>query len=221
MDPNYINPNYEMIIETKNLVWTLLVYLLHGGIVFLQASLACFMLATGAHNLLAPDLDRGWLRKLGSIEIGGPRTRLFGGLRFGLGLLMFAPIVLGAPTALSLLAAIASFVFLFVLERQLPDAERVSGRYIRHVAIAFAGVSSLFMVWEGEDNLVLGADLIIHSSQWREDEIAWQQSLDAKSPKVGDMAPDFELQDPEGNVRIRLSDFRGKRPVALVFGSYT
>ena len=51
----------------------------------------------------------------------------------------------------------------------------------------------------------------------------WAAKLerDRNSPRAGDEAPDFELQDPEGNVRVRLSDFRGKRPVALVFGSYT
>ena len=31
----------------------------------------------------------------------------------------------------------------------------------------------------------------------------------------GDLAPDFELQDVQGN-RVRLSDFRGK-PVVLAF----
>ncbi len=48
-----------------------------------------------------------------------------------------------------------------------------------------------------------------------------QLESDPRSPKVGDLAPDSELQDPEGVTRVRLSDFRGKRPVALVFGSYT
>ena len=79
----------------------------------------------------------------------------------------------------------------------------------------------LFMMWEREDNLALGADLILRTVEFRDEEIAWQQTNDPQSPKVGDIAPDFELQDPEGNVRVRLSDFRGKRPVALVFGSYT
>jgi hypothetical protein len=46
------------------------------------------------------------------------------------------------------------------------------------------------------------------------------------APEVGDRAPDFDLPrlvdgapDPED--RVRLSDFRGERPVVLVFGSYT
>jgi hypothetical protein len=37
----------------------------------------------------------------------------------------------------------------------------------------------------------------------------------------GDLAPDFTLKSPDGKKTIRLSDFRGKKPVALVFGSYT
>jgi hypothetical protein len=197
------------------------VYLLHGGIVFLQTSLACFLLGTGAHNLLRPDLDRKWLRNLGAIGIGGPRTRLFGGVRIAFGLGMLAPIAFGAPAGLSLVAVIGALALLIVLERQALDADRLRGRFIRRAAIAFGAISLLFMMWEGEDNLVLGEDLLVHAMEWRDEEVAWQQSLDPESPKVGDLAPDFELQDPEGNVRVRLSDFRGRRPVALVFGSYT
>jgi len=39
--------------------------------------------------------------------------------------------------------------------------------------------------------------------------------------KVGDLAPDFELNVRGGEQKVRLSSFRGRRPVALVFGSYT
>lgn len=38
---------------------------------------------------------------------------------------------------------------------------------------------------------------------------------------VGDEALDFELPVLEGEGTVRLSSFRGVRPVALVFGSYT
>jgi peroxiredoxin len=38
---------------------------------------------------------------------------------------------------------------------------------------------------------------------------------------VGDDAPDFTLKSPDGGQTVTLSDYRGKRPVALVFGSYT
>jgi peroxiredoxin len=55
----------------------------------------------------------------------------------------------------------------------------------------------------------------------RNQQRAWQRQWDAQAPKAGDIAPDFELYDAEGKSAIRLSDFRGKKPVALIFGSYT
>ncbi len=48
-----------------------------------------------------------------------------------------------------------------------------------------------------------------------------QKKLDAYAPKVGDVAPDFELGDVNGQNPVRLSDFQVKKPVALIFGSYT
>lgn len=37
----------------------------------------------------------------------------------------------------------------------------------------------------------------------------------------GDAAPDFQLNYLHSKESIRLSQFKGKKPVALVFGSYT
>jgi len=48
-----------------------------------------------------------------------------------------------------------------------------------------------------------------------------QEQADALAPKVGQMAPDFELRDVAGANPTRLSSFRGKKPVALLFGSFT
>jgi hypothetical protein len=49
----------------------------------------------------------------------------------------------------------------------------------------------------------------------------WQTRYDVQAPKSGDLAPDFALSDTSGEHDVRLSDFRGERPVALVFGSFT
>jgi hypothetical protein len=54
----------------------------------------------------------------------------------------------------------------------------------------------------------------------RDKEVAWQQQLDLKAPKVGDLAPDFELPAAQGEDRVRLSALQG-RPVVLIFGSFT
>ena len=50
---------------------------------------------------------------------------------------------------------------------------------------------------------------------------AWHKEYGPLAPKVGDLAPDFELREVSGKNPVRLSDFRGSRPVALVFGSFT
>jgi AhpC/TSA family/EF hand len=39
--------------------------------------------------------------------------------------------------------------------------------------------------------------------------------------KAGDPAPDFTLPDTTGTKEVTLSGFRGKRPVVLIFASYT
>ena len=48
-----------------------------------------------------------------------------------------------------------------------------------------------------------------------------QLGLDKLAPKAGDLAPDFTLSDISGTESVTLSDFRGNKPVALIFGSFT
>lgn len=40
-------------------------------------------------------------------------------------------------------------------------------------------------------------------------------------PRVGRPAPDFTLPTQDGLDKVTLSDFRGKKPVVLIFGSFT
>ena len=56
---------------------------------------------------------------------------------------------------------------------------------------------------------------------YRRRKMSVQKELNLQAPKVGDLAPDFALTDSRGEESITLSDFRGKKPVALVFGSFT
>ena len=41
------------------------------------------------------------------------------------------------------------------------------------------------------------------------------------APNLGEIAPDFELRSPNGLTSVRLSSFRGDKPVVLIFGSFT
>lgn len=43
----------------------------------------------------------------------------------------------------------------------------------------------------------------------------------AGAVNVGDAAPDFNLPTLDKSGSVRLSSFRGSKPVVLVFGSYT
>ncbi len=49
----------------------------------------------------------------------------------------------------------------------------------------------------------------------------WQKKFDALAPKAGDLAPDFELRDTDGQNSVCLTDFQGQKPVVLIFGSFT
>jgi hypothetical protein len=40
-------------------------------------------------------------------------------------------------------------------------------------------------------------------------------------PRVGEPSPDFELARHDGGGSVRLSAYRGLRPVVLIFGSLT
>ncbi len=62
---------------------------------------------------------------------------------------------------------------------------------------------------------------MLDSLQYRRESKAWQKRYDALAPKAGDVAPDFELHDVNGENPVRLSDFQGQKPVALIVGSYT
>jgi peroxiredoxin len=44
---------------------------------------------------------------------------------------------------------------------------------------------------------------------------------DGVGPEPGELPPDFSLKRKGSDERVRLSTYRGKRPVALIFGSYT
>lgn len=57
--------------------------------------------------------------------------------------------------------------------------------------------------------------------RFRKQAKAWQDKHEPHAPKPGDMAPGFSLPDIHGENPVRLSDFRGQKPVALIFGSFT
>ena len=56
-----------------------------------------------------------------------------------------------------------------------------------------------------------------NTKHYRQRSSAWQEKYDAQAPRAGDLAPDFELWDVDGQNSVRLSDFQGKSNVVLIF----
>jgi hypothetical protein len=214
-----LSPGYETVIDPSTIVWTLSAMVIHAVMLAIQVGLILFLIVTGLLAWSAPGLDARWLRRLGAVRAGTARDSA--AARVAIGAAMVLPLAVGAPFAVSLVASIAALVLLISLERSIPPGAIRTGRLARRISIGSAALVAAFTLWEGEDGLTLGADLFATAQFWRSHEVEWQRANDAKAPKVGDLAPDFELQDPSGAVAVRLSDFRGKRPVALAFGSYT
>lgn len=214
-----MDPSYETVVDPQAMLGVGLAVGIHGLLLGLQLALAGFLLASGIFGLAFPELAAPWLRRLGATHAGGPTTRKCGALRFALGTALLAPAALGVPFAISLLASLGALVFLFASERNL--AEPLPGRLIRRAAIGSAALVAAFIGWEREDALGLGIGIAANAQEWRVQELEWQLDHDRRSPKLGDLAPDFELQDPSGETAVRLSSFRDERPVALIFGSYT
>lgn len=192
-----MDTEYTSVVDPETILWTALAPVIHVAVAVAQVGLAVLLVISG-------------IRRLRSAE-----QRAGGAVRLALGVLLLVPLLLGAHFAVSLLACLAA------LWVWLRDADALGAGRLRRAAIAAAAVTAVFMLWEREDPAALATEVVTTMSYWRAHELDWQLSNDRGAPKVGDLAPDFELQDPSGSAAVRLADFRGVRPVALVFGSYT
>jgi hypothetical protein len=214
-----VDTTYETVVDPAAIIGSLLGMGIHALLLIVQLALAVFLIVSGAHALSFPDRDGPWLRRLGVTDGSSRTAGRIGVLRLVLGIALLLPLVLGAPFIVSLLASLGAFGLLVRIERGLED--RARGRWVRTAAIGSSALVAAFILWERDDALDLGITIAANAREWRVHELEWQLDNDRRSPKVGHLAPDFELQDPSGHTPVRLSSFRGKRPVALVFGSYT
>jgi hypothetical protein len=169
-------------------------YVLHGLFAGSQLAIALYLIGTAATGLL---------QRTGSAAGSG--------LRALVGIMLFLPLVGGAPFAISVLAVGVAFVLFW----------RDDPGWLRRAGIAASLGVLAFSLFEREDPIALGVEVVSQMQTTRAEELSWQLETDRQAPKVGEEAPDFVLEDPGGHTKVRLSDFRGKRPVALMFGSYT
>jgi thiol-disulfide isomerase/thioredoxin len=90
------------------------------------------------------------------------------------------------------------------------------------VALYLGGMATLFVLM-GQSNMVAGRTLALlpgPAFMLLPLETMWCEARKG-TLAVGQEAPDFELPTRDGGSRVRLSSLRQKKPVVLVFGSYT
>jgi hypothetical protein len=208
---------YETVVDASTLISSLAPVLVHLTIVAAECFVAGFFLIHGAALLANPDRRSAFFDRFGSLGSNGASARRLGSIQIGIGALMLAPLAFQWPWLVSAAATVMALGTLIHFGR---DASPL-GRPMRRLVAIASVLTLLFMVWERDDPNTQAARILFKANEWRAHELDWQLTNDLNSPKIGDLAPDFELEDPSGENSIKLSNFFGKRPVALVFGSYT
>lgn len=202
--------------------WVLIGYLAQSLFVLAQAGLAAFLLVSGIADLFFYGRGGKWSKRFALVsKIPEAQRNLVGLTKLVLCLILLCPLVLGVTYMASVSAAIAVFFLLVWVEAGIEPDARGPGRSMRYLMMALAVISLSTTLFQRYDNLEAGYRIFSRAIKQRVRVLAWQKEENEKAPKVGEMATDFELLSADMKRRVRLSDFRNRKPVALIFGSHT
>ena len=199
------------------------VYGAHAYLAFAQVVLGIYLMANGVILLWNVKQLGKWGPRLGLVtnERLGPNS-LNGWLMLLTGTALILPI-LGLPYLLAAVACLVSLYWIKALAGGIGNADRKkTGSLARKGLMVSAVLVFGFTVWEGKDLVNAALNITYKAAYWQLEEVqGWQKENNPNVPKIGEMAPDFELTCATGTKTVRLSDFRSKRPVVLLFGSFT
>jgi hypothetical protein len=212
---------YPEIMDPSTMNFFLYSIIIHSILVVLQAGLAGFLILSGILNIFLINPDIKLLRTLGLLPpIPEEKKNVHGSIRIILGVALLLPLI-GVPYGVSGIAAILAFIFMIYEHRNRQTQVKNRGSLMRYAMMGLAFICSVSIFFDKADNLVAGKDFLFWGAFFRQEAIRIQIHGEKNTPKLGDLAPDFELSDPSGTKSIRLSDYRDKKPVVLVFGSFT
>jgi len=210
-----------MVIKYVGLAWV--VYGTHAFLALAQMALCLFLVANGAILLSNRKQLGKWAPRLGLVtnERLGQNT-LYGWLMLGTGAALILPLF-GLPHGFAVIACAVSFYWIKALSSGIDATDRKkTGSLVRKGLMISTVLILGFTIWEGRDLVRTCWDITYKAAYWQMEEVqGWQKMNNPNVPKVGEMASDFELTDVTGTQTVRLTDFRGKRPVVLLFGSFT
>lgn len=143
-------------------------------------------------------------------------------LMFATGIALILPLF-GVSYWVAVIACPVAIILIVKSARSIPNSgAKKTGWFARTALVLSAIVVCGFTIWEERDLVYAGVNVIYKSAYWRHVEVnVWQKENDPYAPKVGEEAPDFELTGVDGVTTMRLSDYRGEKPVVLLFGSFT
>jgi hypothetical protein len=188
-----------------------------------QILLCVYLLASGMVQLSSKERLGKWAGRFGLVVNPEIRQkRWLSWLMITTGIAFILPLF-GLSYWFAVVAcAIAIYCILTMTSGLVDPKERRTGNLTRKGLTVSAILLFGFTIWEGRDLVSVGFAVNYKAIYWRHLEVdIWQKENNPNVPKVGEMAPDFELSDYTGSKTVRLSDFRGKKPVVLLFGSFT
>ena len=200
-----------------------IVYGLHGLLAAAQIALGLFLLANG-RILLSDKKKLGkWASRFGLMTNERlSHNPLNGWLMIATGAALMIPI-LGLPHWFAIAACPIAIYWIVALRKidETAVADK-NGSWARKGLIAGAVLVFGFTIWEGSDLVRSAVSITYKAAYYEMTEVqGWQKTNNPNVPQVGELAPDFELTDVHGEKTVRLSEFRGTRPVVLLFGSFT
>lgn len=192
----------------------------HAYLAVTQLFLALYLITSGI-VLLSSRVKLGkWAERFGLvINPSNRKKRMKCWLMITTGVLLLLPLF-GVSYWIAVLAC--PITLFFILQMTTGMARVTSGNVMRKGMAVSVVLIFCFTIWEGRDLVFAGFDVNYKAISWRHKEVSvWQKDNNPNVPKIGDMAPDFELSDYTGKTTVRLSDYRGEKPVVLLFGSFT
>ena len=188
-----------------------------------QILLCVYLLASGIVLLSSKEKLGKWAGRFGLIVNQEIRKKSWmSWLMIASGIAFILPLF-GLSHWIAVVACVIAIYCILMMTTGLVDLqERKTGNIMRKGLALSAVLVFGFTIWEGRDLVKACWDITYKAAYWQIKEVqGWQKKNNPNVPKVGEMAPDFELTDVTGTRTARLSDFRGKRPVVLLFGSFT
>lgn len=210
------NINYEWVVNIDDLISSVLPYKVHATILTIQIALAIVLFLWMRAKLFSKPL-KSVVQNHKIIPLKLLNSKKTGWIYFGFGLLILAPLVFGFHYLFSGFGLVSLLLFLTFSDWRISFRAQAFRGFLTFCT----GLILFFMVWEKADPARQSAYIFGKFLKWRNYEVSWQEIHDKTAPKVGDLAPDFELNSTDGLDTVRLSEFINKKPVALILGSNT